>query len=422
MSGNSVTASPNDYQKATVALTTTRALAGPDNRSGFEAHEDREGVVDWDLLSEGLLFVQFVAKDEKRMRERSQKDAREHEVGGFGAGSGEGFDVMETGSQLVSVGSTGYKGYGMIDPSKKIHEARTGGTPLAPNDVSEQIPKLPGAVGDVVSQFSNKSLMDFVSSVTESQAFEILKEGGQAVYKLVSATKKLIQSSVGLGMESAAMHHLRSQSSDYEKRLTLEEKTDIVQESLSSSFKMAKEMQAKDVNGKVFGILESLCSLATSGMSLAGIPAPITTLITKATGLLFTGAKWLVEKIIATVSGSRVDELLQVEKQTHLYNQRVKAYNAQAGVQGQKRRDLLTEGQMKKMLLRQSGLKDEKGALEYICRKNATCMVYAYGSKNRQDPDRLAAAQLFAGLKLPFQPGGKAPAVRDIIIKLRGAH
>ncbi len=49
-------------------------------------------------------------------------------------------------------------------------------------------------------------------------------------------------------------------------------------------------------------------------------------------------------------------------------------------------------------------------------------MVYAYGSKNRQDPDRLAAAQLFAGLKLPFQPGGKAPAVRDIIIKLRGAH
>ena len=61
-------------------------------------------------------------------------------------------------------------------------------------------------------------------------------------------------------------------------------------------------------------------------------------------------------------------------------------------------------------------------ALEYICRKNATCMVYAYGSKNRQDPDRLAAAQLFAGLKLPFQPGGKAPAVRDIIIKLRGAH
>ena len=420
--GGSVQTGENAVKEAGVALTTSRALKGPDNRSGFVASEARGGVVDWDLLSEGLLFVQFVAKDEKRMRERSQKDAREHEVGGFGAGSGEGFDVMETGSQLVSVGKAGSKGYGMIAPSKKIHEARTGGTPLSPNDVSEQIPKLPGAVGDVLSQFNNKSLMDFVSSVTESQAFEILKEGGQAVYKLVSATKKLIQSSVGLGMESAAMHHLRSQSSDYEKRLTLEEKTDIVQESLSSSFKMAKEMQAKDVNGKVFGILESLCSLATSGMSLAGIPAPITTLITKATGLLFTGAKWLVEKIIATVSGSRVDELLQVEKQTHLYNQRVKAYNAQAGVQGQKRRDLLTEGQMKRMLLRQSGLRDEKGALEYICRKNATCMVYAYNSKDRQNPDRLAAAQLFAGLKLPFQPGGKAPAVRDIIIKLRGAH
>ena len=68
------------------------------------------------------------------------------------------------------------------------------------------------------------------------------------------------------------------------------------------------------------------------------------------------------------------------------------------------------------------GQRADGGAIEYICRKNAVCMVYAYGSKNRQDPDRLAAAQLFAGLKLPFQPGGKAPAVRDIIIKLRGAH
>lgn len=70
----------------------------------------------------------------------------------------------------------------------------------------------------------------------------------------------------------------------------------------------------------------------------------------------------------------------------------------------------------------QLGQRADGGAIEYICRKNATCMVYAYGSKNRQNPDRLAAAQLFAGLKLPFQPGGKAPAVRDIIIKLRGAH
>ena len=266
--------------------------------------------------------------------------------------------------------------------------------------------------------------MDFVSTVTESQAFEILKEGGQAVYKLVSATKKLIQSSVGLGMESAAMHHLRSQSSDYEKRLTLEEKTDIVQESLSSSFKMAKEMQAKDVNGKVFDILESLCSLATSGMSLAGIPAPITTLITKATGLLFTGAKWLVEKIIATVSGSRVDELLQVEKaDPPLPTQRVKAYNAQAGVQGQKRRDLLTEGQMKKMLLRPVPACGTKRARWSTSAEERRLHGLRLRQQNRQDPDPAwPRRSSLPDLKLPFQPGGKAPAVRDIIIKLRGAH
>ena len=70
----------------------------------------------------------------------------------------------------------------------------------------------------------------------------------------------------------------------------------------------------------------------------------------------------------------------------------------------------------------QLGQRADGGAIEYISRKNAVCMVYAYGSKNRQNPDHLAAAHLFAGLKLPFQPGGKAPAVRDIIIKLRGAH
>lgn len=218
------------------------------------------------------------------------------------------------------------------------------------------------------------------------------------------------------------MNRLRTQSDAYEKSLTLEEKTDIVQEALASSFRMAKEVQAKDVNGKVFDILENICSLATSGMSLAGVPAPITTLISKAASLLLSGARFIVNKIIAAASGSRVDELLQVQKRTHLYNQRVKAYNAQVGIQGWKNRAQVSEALMKKMLLRQSGLKDEKGAIEYICRKNAVCMVYAYGSKNRQNPERLAAAQLFAGLKLPFQPGGKAPAVRDIIIKLRGAH
>ena len=418
-SGNSATATPEDYQKATVALTTTRALAGPDNRSGFEAHEDREGAVDWDLLGEALLFVQFVAQDEKRMREHSQAEGREHEVGAFGAGNGEGLDVVETGKSLYSAGSNAY---GLYSPSKAIHQARNGGEALEKDDLLDHIKQTPDAADALLKEFKNEDLMTFIKTITDTEAFSILKESGLAVKSVLSDTKALIQNSIGLARESAAMNRLRTQSDAYEKSLTLEEKTNIVQEALASSFRMAKEVQAKDVNGKVFDILENICSLATSGMSLAGIPAPITTLINKATGLLFTGAKWLVEKIIATVSGSRVDELLQVEKQTHLYNQRVKAYNEQPGVQGQKRRDLLTEGQMKRMLLRQSGLRDEKGALEYICRKNATCMVYAYGSKNRQDPDRLAAAQLFAGLKLPFQPGGKAPAVRDIIIKLRGAH
>lgn len=348
------------------------------------------------------------------MREHSQAEEREHEVGAFGAGNGEGIDVVETGKSLYSAGSNAY---GLYSPSKAIDQARNGGEALEKDDLLDHIKQTPDAL---LKEFKNEDLMAFIKTFTDTEAFSILKESGLAVKGVLSDTKALIQNSIGLARESAAMNRLRTQSDAYEKSLTLEEKTNIVQEALASSFRMAKEVQAKDVNGKVF--LENICSLATSGMSLAGIPAPITTLITKATGLLFTGAKWLVEKIIATVSGSRVDELLQVEKQTHLYNQRVKAYNAQAGVQGQKRRDLLTEGQMKKMLLRQSGLKDEKGALEYICRKNAVCMVYAYGSKNRQNPERLAAAQLFAGLKLPFQPGGKAPAVRDIIIKLRGAH
>ncbi|MGI5883633.1 MAG: hypothetical protein ACOX83_01550 [Candidatus Spyradocola sp.] len=218
------------------------------------------------------------------------------------------------------------------------------------------------------------------------------------------------------------MHRLRSQSDDYKKALTLEEKLDIVQESLRGGFKMAREVQAKDVNGKVFDILENICALTVQGLSLGGMPAPITSLISEVAGWILSGARWIVNKIISAVAGSRVDEMLQVKERTHLFNQRVKAFNSQPGVQGFKRRDLLTEGQMKKLLLRQSGLRSEQGALDYICRKTASCMIYAYTDKDPKNTDRIAAAQLFAGLKVPFQPGGKPPALKDLVMKLRGAH
>ena len=39
------------------------------------------------------------------MREHSQAEEREHEVGAFGAGNGEGIDVVETGKSLYSAGS-----------------------------------------------------------------------------------------------------------------------------------------------------------------------------------------------------------------------------------------------------------------------------------------------------------------------------
>ena len=73
--GGSVQTGENAVKEAGVALTTSRALKGPDNRSGFVASEARGGVVDWDLLSEGLLFVQFVAKDEKA-HARAQPEGR----------------------------------------------------------------------------------------------------------------------------------------------------------------------------------------------------------------------------------------------------------------------------------------------------------------------------------------------------------
>lgn len=85
-------------------------------------------------------------------------------------------------------------------------------------------------------------------------------------------------------------------------------------------------------------------------------------------------------------------------------------------------RDLLTEGQMQRLLLSQSGLKNEKNARDYICRKTATCLVYAYGSKDPKNPERLAAAGLFGSLKVPFKAGGKPPKVGILAAKLRGAH
>ena len=54
---------------------------------------------------------------------------------------------------------------------------------------------------------------------------------------------------------------------------------------------------------------------------------------------------------------------------------------------------------------------------------DVTAMIKdAYTDKDPKNTDRIAAAQLFAGLKVPFQPGGKPPALKDLVMKLRGAH
>lgn len=76
--------------------------------------------------------------------------------------------------------------------------------------------------------------------------------------------------------------------------------------------------------GKVYDILENICALVTTGLSLAGIPKPITKLINSVAGLVIKGARWITDKIIAITNGSRVDKLLDVKNRTHQYNQRVR--------------------------------------------------------------------------------------------------
>ena len=61
---------------------------------------------------------------------------------------------------------------------------------------------------------------------------------------------------------------------------------------------------------------------------------------------------------------------------------------------------------MNKLLLRQSGLRTEQGARDYVYRKNAARMVYAYKGSS-MSKEHIAVVQLFVGLKVPFAPGGK---------------
>lgn len=65
------------------------------------------------------------------------------------------------------------------------------------------------------------------------------------IKSLVSNSISLVQNSVDLGMESALMHQLRSQSADYAKQMTLEEKLTIVQESISEAFKNGRNCRAR---------------------------------------------------------------------------------------------------------------------------------------------------------------------------------
>ncbi|MGI5883634.1 MAG: hypothetical protein ACOX83_01555 [Candidatus Spyradocola sp.] len=193
------------YKDATVALTTTRALSGEDNRSRYVQHEVRSTVVDWNLLEEGLAFVQFIAHDEVRMQERREKDQRTDEggPGTFRTGEEEG----EGGPLDTAMEAKGYlqSGYKIYKQSKKI-ATHTG---MERDNVKELVEKLPTSSGEVKKLlgelkvdsdiFSVSGIKDFISQVTASEAYNILKNGGGAVISLVKETKKTIENVVQLG-------------------------------------------------------------------------------------------------------------------------------------------------------------------------------------------------------------------------------
>lgn len=421
-----VTLGENAYRNAALALNSSRVIGKSRVSTELDKKESRSTVVDWRLIEEGLAFVQFVAQDEKRMHQVRARDQRGEqdspEVGAFRSTEvKEGFDL----SGPKALFSTGNSVYSVYKKSKQIHEGVEmvkDSTLQDIRDMGVNLQKAPGAIQELFNDLSIDKIQETIQRFQDAEVFSALAGSASAIKSLVTNSVGLVKNSVGLGKESAQMHRLQGQSADFEKQMTLEEKLDIVQESLADAFKMAKEMQAKDVSGKVFDILENICALVTTGLSLAGIPQPVTSLINTVVGLVLKGAKWITNKIIALVQGSRVDELLQVKKKTHLYNQRIKAYNSRPDRKGKPQRDLMTEGQMKKMLIRQSGLRSEKGALDYICRKTANCLIYAYGDKDQKSTNRIAAAQLFAGLKVPFTPGSNPPQTQDLVMKLRGAH
>ena len=329
-------------------------------------------------------------------------------------------------SPVMELFSAGNSARGVYSQSSKIHE----GEDMVEDSALQEVRDLVSNTQQVPQVLKNglddldgiDKLKEVIDQIQDSEVVSALTGSVSTIKSLVSNSISLVQNSVDLGMESVRMHQLRSQSADYAKQMTLEEKLTIVQESISEAFKMAKELQGKDVAGKVYDILENICALVTTGLSLAGIPKPITKLINSVAGLVIKGARWITDKIIAITNGSRVDKLLDVKNRTHQYNQRVKAFNARPGVPKALKRDLMTEGQMKKQLIRQSGLHSEKGVLDYICRRTSLSLLYAYGDASPRSTNRMAAKQLFVGLKVPFTPGGQPPALGELMAKLKGAH
>lgn len=422
-----VTLGEDAYRKAAQALNTSRITGKSSVSSELDTHEVRRTVVDWKLLEDALAFVQFIARDEKRMHEQrvrdNRGDASEPEVGGLRKGDGkEGMSL----SPVMELFSAGNSARGVYSQSSKIHE----GEDMVEDSALQEVRDLVSNTQQVPQVLKNglddldgiDKLKEVIDQIQDSEVVSALTGSVTTIKSLVSNSISLVQNSVDLGMESARMHQLRSQSADYAKQMTLEEKLTIVQESISEAFKMAKELQGKDVAGKVYDILENICALVTTGLSLAGIPKPITKLINSVAGLVIKGARWITDKIIAITNGSRVDKLLDVKNRTHQYNQRVKAFNARPGVPKALKRDLMTEGQMKKQLIRQSGLHSEKGVLDYICRRTSLSLLYAYGDASPRSTNRMAAKQLFVGLKVPFTPGGQPPALGELMAKLKGAH
>lgn len=432
VSGTVKAPSEAEWAKAAGALV-SRKLIGKSN--GMDQREARSTVIDWELLQNALAYIKFEAQDQREMEQHAKKqgrsDAGKMRVGGGDLDLGmamvakEAFDVAKSGYALISSSDAVY------DHNVHDEEYKYDTVIETISDLGNRKKEIEEALGvsslsDVFSTefigglFDADNLKSIMDRVQQSELIAVLQHAALRSMNLINGVKGLITGVVDLGVESAAMHKLRGASDSFDKQMMLGDKVDIVQASLQDAFGMAKELQTRNVTEKVFGLIDTVLGLASTTMQLAGVPLPIVMLFGSIKDFVFGATKFVVDRIIDLCSEDHVKKLLQTKERTHAYNQKVKAYNSKPGLPKGKKRNILTEGQVQKLLLRQSGLKTESGARAYICRKSANSMIYAYRG-DRMSNEHLAAAQLFAGLRLPFKPGGNPPELKEIAAKLRGA-